>query len=173
VITSVKNTTYGNVYVRDWSGETYVYGIGAKGDFEAAGLKAGDVVTLVGKRGEYKGDPQMAGAVLESVIPVTPVSIDEFLDKEDNAGVYYMLTGNITEIANPTYGNLYLDDGTNTVYVYGCYPGWGATGDNRKNCLETKDITVGDKLSVIGVKSTYNGTPQLANGIYFSHKKAQ
>lgn len=173
VIQSVANPTYGNVYIRDWSGETYVYGIGAKGDFEAAGLKSGDVVTLVGKRGEYKGDPQMTGAVLEDSKTVTPISIDEFLDQEDDPTVYYMLTGVITEIANPTYGNLYLDDGTNDCYVYGCYPGWGATGDNRKNWLETADITVGDQLSVIGVKSTYNGTPQLSNGIYFSHEKAR
>ena len=173
VITSVKNTTYGNVYVRDWSGETYVYGIGAKGDFEAAGLKAGDVVTLVGKRGEYNGTAQMTGAVLEDYKVVTPVTIDEFLDKDDDPNTYYMLTGEIVEIVNPTYGNLYLEDETNQIYVYGCYPGWGATGDNRKNWLETAGIVVGDKLSVIGVKSTYQGTPQLSNGIYFSHEKAQ
>ncbi len=173
VITKVANTTYGNVYVRDWSGETYVYGIGAKGDFEASGLKAGDVVTLVGKRGEYNGTSQMTNAVLEDSKTVTPLTIDEFLDQEDNPNVYYMLTGTITEIVNPTYGNLYLEDETNNVYVYGCYPGWGATGDNRKNWLETAGIVVGDQLSVIGVKSTYNGAPQLANGIYFSHEKAQ
>lgn len=173
VITSVANASYGNVYVRDWSGETYVYGIGAKGDFEAAGLKVGDVVTLVGKRGEYKGTAQMTGAVLEESIPVTAVTIDEFLNMEDNPNVYYMVSGTITEIANPTYGNLYLYDGDSQVYVYGTYPGWGATGDNRKNWLATAGIEVGDKLTVIGVKSTYNGTPQVANGIYFSHEKAQ
>ena len=122
VITSVKNTTYGNVYVRDWSGETYVYGIGAKGDFEAAGLKAGDVVTLVGKRGEYNGTAQMTGAVLEDYKVVTPVTIDEFLDKDDDPNTYYMLTGEIVEIVNPTYGNLYLEDETNQIYVYGCFP---------------------------------------------------
>ena len=173
VIISVANPTYGNVYLRDWSGETYVYGIGAKGEFEAAGLKEGDIVTLVGKRGEYKGTAQMTGAVLEDVKHVTPISIDEFLDQADDPNVYYMLTGTITEIANPTYGNVYLEDETNSVYVYGTYPGWGATGDNRKNLLETLGITVGDKLSVIGVKSTYKDVPQLANGIYFSHEKAQ
>ena len=173
VITKVAKAEYGNVYIRDWSGETYVYGIGARGDFEAAGLKVGDVVTLVGKRGEYNGTAQMAGATLEASIPVTPIDIDSFLDQEDDPNTYYMLTGTITEIVNPIYGNLFLEDDTNTTYVYGCYPGWGATGDNRKNWLETADVTVGDKLSVIGVKSTYNGTPQLANGIYFSHEKAQ
>ena len=173
VITEVAKAQYGNVYVRDWSGETYVYGIGAQGDFEAAGLKVGDVVTLVGKRGEYKGNAQMTGAALEDCKHVTPISIDEFLDQPDDPNVYYMLTGTITEIANPTYGNLYLEDETNSVYVYGCYPGWGATGDNRKYWLETAGITVGDKLSVIGYKSTYSGAPQLANGIYFSHEKAE
>ena len=173
VITEVANPTYGNVYIRDWSGDTYVYGIGAKGDFEAAGLKVGDIVTLVGKRGEYKGTPQMTGAVLEEFKPVTPVTIDEFLDQEDDPDVYYMVSGTITEIANQDYGNLYLDDGTNDVYVYGTYPGWGATGDNRKFLLETLGIVVGDKLTVIGVKSTYKGTPQVANSIYFSHEKAQ
>lgn len=173
VITKVANATYGNVYIRDWSGETYVYGIGAKGDFEAAGLKAGDVVTLVGKRGEYKGDPQMAGAVLESVIPVTPVSIDEFLDKEDDPNTYYMITGTIVDIANPVYGNVTLEDETNSVYVYGCYPGWGATGDNRKGLFEREGIEVGDKLSVIGVRYTHNGNPQMSNGVYFSHEKPE
>ena len=173
VITSVAKAEYGNVYVRDWSGETYVYGIGSKGDFEAAGLKAGDVVTLVGRRAEYNGNPQMSGAVLEDSKSVRIVTIDEFLDQPDDPEVYYLLTGNITEIANPTYGNVYLEDATGTVYVYGCYPGWGATGDNRKNLLETLGIEVGDELSVIGVKSTYKESPQLANGIYFSHKKAQ
>ena len=173
VITSVANATYGNVYVRDWSGETYVYGIGAKGDFEAAGLKVGDIVTLVGKRGEYKGTAQMTGAVLEDCKHVIPINIDGFLDQEDNPNVYYMVTGTITEIANPDYGNLYLDDGTNSVYVYGTYPGWGATGDNRKNLLATLGIGVGDQLTVIGVKSTYRDTPQIANSIYFSHEKAE
>ncbi len=173
VITSIANPTYGNVYIRDWSGEVYVYGIGEKGFFETTGLKVGDVVTLVGTRGVYKGTDQLVSSTLEDSKTVTPISIDEFLDKEDNADVYYMLTGNITEIVNATYGNLYLEDETNTVYVYGCYPGWGATGENRKNWLATAGITVGDRLSVIGVKSTYNGTPQLANGIYFSHEKAQ
>ncbi len=173
VITKVAKAEYGNVYISDWSGEAYVYGIGAKGDFEAMGLKEGDIVTLVGKRAAYKDSPQMSGAVCEKSISVTEVSIAEFLTKEDSNDIYYKVSGTIDEIANDTYGNVYLSDGENRLYVYGCYPGWGATGDNRKNCLATKDITVGDLLTVIGVKSTYNGTTQVKNGIYFSHVKPQ
>lgn len=173
IITNVANASYGNVYVRDFSGEVYVYGIGAKGDFEAAGLKEGDIVTLIGKRAEYKESPQMSGGVLESSISVTDVTIDEFLTKEDNPDVYYRVEGMLDEIDNPTYGNLYLKDNVTRLYVYGCYPGWGATGDFRKDCLTQKGIEVGDLLKVIGVKSTYNGTPQLKNGIYFSHQKPE
>ena len=173
VIQSVKNTTYGNFYLRDYSGQTYVYGLGSKGDFESIGLKAGDIITLVGKRGEYKGEAQMTGGQYESHISVTECSIADFLDKEDSNDVYYMVTGVITEIANDTYGNLYLSDGTNTLYVYGCYPGYGATGDARKNFLESADIEVGDTLTMIGYKSTYKGTIELCGGIYYSHTKAE
>lgn len=172
VITEVANASYGNVYITDWSGKAYVYGIGSKGDFEAAGLKVGDIVTLVGARGAYNNSPQMTGAQLESFKPVTAISLSDFLDQPDSPDVYYMLTGDIDEIANPTYGNLYINDGDERVYIYGCYPGWGATGDNRKNLLENLGITLGDRLSVIGTKTTYNGTVELQNGIYFSHTKA-
>lgn len=162
-------------YIRDWSGETLVY---KPEGFTGTEAKVGDVVTVVGKRGDYKGTAQMVSGLLEEVkYTVQAISIDEFLDKEDNPDVYYMLTGTVTMIDNPLYGNLYLEDETNSVYVYGCYPGWGATGDNRKNWLETANIEVGDKLSVIGVRKTFvkDGTEtiELSNGIYFSHEKAE
>lgn len=173
IITSVANASYGNVYIRDWSGEAYVYGIGAKGDFEKLGLKPGDIVTLVGKRGEYKGSAQMTGAQFEDVIPVTEVSIADFLTKEDSKDVYYMVSGVIDEIANDTYGNLYINDGAgNRLYVYGCYPGYGASGDNRKGFLAEAGIAVGDQLTMIGYKDTYKGTIELCGGIYFSHVPA-
>lgn len=155
-------------YIRDYSGEVLVYR--AEGFLDNA--KVGDVVTIMGQRGAYRDNPQMVSGTVENVIPVTPVTIDEFLAKEDNAEVYYMVSGTLDEIVNPTYGNLWLKDGDSRLYVYGCYPGWGATGDNRKNYLETAGIVVGDRLTVIGVKSTYQGQPQVANGIYFSHVPA-
>ncbi len=169
VISSIYNASRGRFYVKDWSGETYIYNLA---DFEATGAKVGDIVTLVGKRDQYGETIEMTSATIEKIVPVTEVSIADFLTKDDDPAVYYMVSGTLDEIANPTYGNLYLSDGTNRLYVYGCYPGYGATGDNRKNCLETLGIVVGDQLTVIGVKSTYNGTPQVQNGIYFSHVSA-
>ena len=170
VITSIPDATSGKLYMRDFSGETYVYKIT---DFAKKGLKVGDIITIVGKRAAYNGTPQVAGAVLESSVSVTSATIADVLTKPDDTAAYYMITGEITSIANAVYGNLYLKDGSSEIYVYGCYPGYGATGDFRKNLLATKGIKVGDKLTVIGTKSSYNTVPQLANGIYFSHESAQ
>lgn len=170
VITSISNTTYGNLYLQDFSGETFVYGIQ---DFADKGLKEGDIITLVGKRSEYKGTPQVGSAVLESSIPVTTATIAELLTKPDDSNTYYMVTGVITSITSDKYGNLYLKDGDSEIYVYGCYPGYGATGDNRYYLIPDKGIKVGDTLTVIGTKGSYNGTDELMNGIYFSHVSAQ
>ena len=178
VIQSVANPTYGNVYIKDFSGEAYVYGIGSKGDFEAAGLKEGDVVTLVGKRGEYKGSAQMTGAQLEAVIPVTEISITDFLAQPDDKGTYYKVTGTITSLldskgAENDYGNLYFSDGTSELYVYGCYPGWGATGDFRKFFIADNGIEVGDVITIIGYKDTYKGLVELCGGVCYSFTKAE
>ena len=173
VISKVAKAEYGNIYIRDYSGEAYVYGVGAKGDFEKLGLKEGDIVTLVGKRAAYKDAPQMGGGQYESHISVTDISIADFLAAADSKEVYYRVNGTIDEIANDTFGNLYINDGAgNRLYVYGCYSGYGATGDARKGFLGTAGIKVGDKLTMIGYKDTYKGTIELCGGIYFSHESA-
>ena len=154
-------------YIADYSGEVLIYR--AEGFLEA-GAKVGDVVTVVGKRGAYNDSPQMTASTFEELkYAVTAVTIDEFLTKEDADDVYYMVTGVVDEIANPTYGKLYLKSGKTRLYVYGCYPGWGASGDDLKGCIDNKGIEVGDELTVIGVKGTHNDATQLKNGIYFSH----
>ena len=177
VITRVANANYGNYYIRDWSGETYVYGTGSAGDFVAGGWKVGDIVTVVGKRDQYKTTIEMTGSTIEKTISVTEISIADFLTKPDDKNVYYMVTGTISSLKGSNgkdndYGNLYITDGTNELYVYGCYPGYGATGDNRKYFIRNNNIQVGDKLTMIGYKDTYNGLIELCGGIYFSHVPA-
>ena len=158
-------------YISDYSGSTLIYRVEG---FIEAGAKLGDVVTVVGKRGAYKDSPQMVSGTFESLDhAVTEVSVTDFLTKADASNVYYKVTGTVTEIANDTYGNLYITDGTSTVYVYGCYPGWGATGDARKGAVAANNIAVGDKLTVIGPKSTYKDTPQVNGGIFFAVEKAE
>lgn len=170
VITKIANDKYGNLDIRDFSGETYVYGIK---DFTTKGLKVGDIITIVGKRAAYNGTPQVAGAILETVIPVSPITIAEILTKPVDTKVYFMLTGVITEIQNDVYGNIVLKDGDSQVLMYGCHPGYGATGDFRKGLVAAKGLKVGDTITVIATRGEFGGTAQLANGFYFSHVSAQ
>ena len=170
VVASLSDASSGKLYLSDFSGETYVYKIA---DFAGSGVKEGDIITIVGKRAAYNGSPQVSGSVLEKVIPVTPATVAEVLTKPDDSNTYFMVTGQITSITSDTYGNLYLKDGDSEIYVYGCYPGWGATGDDRKYLLADKGIKVGDTLTVIATKGSYNGTNELMNSIYFSHVSAQ
>lgn len=163
-------------YISDYSGKVLVY---SPSGFTGTEAKVGDIVTVAGQRGAYKDTPQMTKCSLEKVnYTVTEVTIAEFLTKEDNNDVYYMVTGTVKDLlsssgAENDYGNLHLTDGTNELYVYGCYPGYGATGDARKGFVKAAGIEVGDKLTMIGYKSTYKGLIELCGGIYFSHEKAE
>ena len=159
-------------YIRDWSGETLVY---RTDNFKDSGLKLGDVVTVVGKRGAYNDNPQMTSGTIEAVVAVVEeVSIADFLTKPDDKTKYYMVTATVKDLLDSNgrenaYGNMHLTDGTNDLYVYGCYPGWGATGDARKGLVADKGIMPGDLITVIGPKGSYNDVPQINGGVYFSH----
>ena len=167
VITKVANETYGNCYIKDATGETYVYGIGSKGDFAAKGLKVGDIVTLTGVKDIYKEVGQMKSATLEDMKSVTHVTVAEFLAKEDNSSVYYMLTGKVSNLKNTTYGNYDLVDATGSVYIYGTLAGWGGASKQ----FESLGISEGDEISIITIKTSYNGTAQGKNAFVFSEKK--
>lgn len=172
VITKVANPTYGNCYIKDATGETYVYGIGAKGDFQKKGLKVGDVVTLTGVKDIYNGTGQMKNATLEAVKVVTKISVADFLTKKDDKNVYYMLEGTITEFAGQrndlkTYGNFGLTDATGSAYVYGLTTGWGGA----KKLAGTLGLNFGDKITIIGYRTSYDGNPQVGGAFLFSKGK--
>ena len=169
VITKVANKTYGNCYIKDATGETFVYGIGAKGDFEKKGLKVGDVVTLTGVKDIYNGTGQMKNATLEAVKVVTKISAADFLTKKDDENVYYMLEGTITEFAGQkndlkTFGNFGLTDDTGSAYVYGLTAGWGG----EKKQAGTLGLNFGDKITIIGYHTSYKGNPQVGGAFLFS-----
>ncbi len=179
VITSVANKSYGNVYLKDFSGEVYVYGIGAKGDFEKLGLKEGDVVTLVGQRGEHNGSAQMTKAQYESHIPVATVTVDEFLAAAESKEVWYRITGIVEKPTEPntkwdieTYGNLNLRDESGSVYVYGVSTGWNGASKQ----FSTLGVKEGDRLTIIGYRTSYTKNDyklnQVGGAAYVSHVPA-
>ena len=161
------NNYNNNFYVKDYTGEVYAYYVNTQGQT----LAIGDFVTVVGKRSEYKGTPQMPkGTLLEKYTATPEVSVAEFLTKEDGNDVYYKLTGTITEIKNAQYGNVYLQDANgDIVYVYGLLPGYGATGAAKQGLVEAMGLKVGDTLTIVGNKASYKGDPQVGNAVYLSH----
>ena len=174
-ITKVAKADYGNVYIKDYSGEVYVYGIGAKGDFDKLGLKEGDIVTLVGKRGEHSGNAQMTGGQHESHISVTTVTVAEFLAAAESKEVFYRITGKVTKPTEEgtkwdieTYGNLNLTDASGSVYVYGVSTGVG--GETKK--FGTLGVKEGDTMTIIGYRTSHKGLNQVGGGMYVSHEAA-
>ena len=67
-ITDIESDVYGNLTVKDETGQAYIYGLTAEGplssndkSFSSLGLKEGDTLTLATVRGEYNGEPQGGG----------------------------------------------------------------------------------------------------------------
>ena len=80
--------------------------------------------------------------------------------------VYYV-QGVISKVANATYGNVYITDGTTEFYVYGLYSKDGST---RYDKMEVKP-QVGDLVTVFGVVGTYKDAVQMKNAKLHSHVK--
>ena len=70
----------------------------------------------------------------------------------------YQVKGTCTGIANTTYGNWYLNDGTGEIYIYGTLDKNG----KEKNFLSL-GLEVGDEVIVQGPKTTYGSTIELVN----------
>ena len=185
IITKVANTKYGNIYIRDASGEMYVYGtLTADGEaqkFTEMGLKVGDVVTLVGPKSSYKGSPQMVNGVYQSHIAVEQKSLKDFMAQEDNTNTYYLISGKVCEPTDDekannmkwditTYGNFVLEDEEGTrLYIYGVYIGWGTTD---KKQFGTLGIEEGDNITMIAYKTSYKGLIE-GVGYYMYHSSPE
>lgn len=98
------------------------------------------------------------------------VSVAEFIAAPVNSDKWYMLTGKITEIQNTTYGNFYLADDTDTIYVYGLNSS-KITGYDKK--FSNLGLDVRDIVTLIGTRSQYGGIPQVGGPAYYvSHEEA-
>ena len=82
-VTKIMNTTYGNMYINDGTGEAYVYGTldasGAEKNFLSLGIEAGDILTVEGPRKTYSGTVEL--------VNVTVISIEKSLIKVDSVSV--------------------------------------------------------------------------------------
>ena len=107
--------------------------------------------------------------VEEPVVPEGPqaISVADFLNLSVGT-TEYQLTGVIEGTYNTTYGNFYLNDGTGKVLVYGLTATKQTYNDKSFASLGLRD---GDKLTLIGTRSDYNGTAQVGGPAYYvSHE---
>ena len=71
VVDSIADTTYGNLYLSDATGQVYVYGVltadGQSKKFAELGVEAGDELTILALYNEYNNKPQVKNAIFVSV----------------------------------------------------------------------------------------------------------
>lgn len=184
VVISIDNPTYGNVYIQDADGnKLYIYGLySADGTVRFDKMDpqpaVGDTITVVGILGNYKGSPQMKNGWVTKLVAgevkvpdPTEVTIPEAntIGAAQEHNTYttekYIVTGVIVEIANDTYGNVYIQDAEgNQLFIYGLYD----TDANRYDAMSPKPA-VGDTVTVVGSLGQYNGNPQMKNGTVTAH----
>ena len=79
VVDSIANTTYGNLYLSDATGQVYVYGVlpadGQSKKFAELGVEAGDELTILALYNEYNNKPQVKNAIFVSVTKKDPTAI--------------------------------------------------------------------------------------------------
>ncbi len=172
-VSKVANTQYGNLYIRDHSGEVFVYGTN---DFANTGIEEGDIITVVGPKTSHNG-PQMKNVTLENRIDVKDIDLASFKALADDSETWYRISGTVAESTEPntkldleTYGNLALTDGTNEVYVYGVVPGWGGAS----KLFGTLGVKLGDKLTIVCHKASFTKDEytlhQASKAFYVSHE---
>ena len=173
-VSKVANTQYGNLYIRDHSGEVFVYGTN---DFANTGIEEGDIITVVGPKTSHNDKPQMKNVTLENRIDVKDIDLASFKALADDSETWYRISGTVAESTEPntkldleTYGNLALTDGTNEVYVYGVVPGWGGAS----KLFGTLGVKLGDKLTIVCHKASFTKDEytlhQASKAFYVSHE---
>ena len=103
--------------------------------------------------------------VKEEPVVAEKKTVGEFLALKDSVNAYE-LTGIVTSIANSTFGNLYLAQGTDTLYIYGLLT---PSGEEKK--FSTLNVAVNDTLTVLAKYNEHNGKAQAKNAIFVSVKK--
>ena len=137
-ITNVTNTTYGNFYLKDATGEVLIYGLcspsGEQKYWAESGAKVGDTITVQTVRTSYNGTPQGKDAIFVSLVPgeggsqtpdPTPgdaMTIADVLAKGNGATIGGVIEGVV--ISNMDLNNLtskkglYVQDETGALQFY-------------------------------------------------------
>jgi uncharacterized protein (TIGR02145 family) len=92
------------------------------------------------------------------------ISIASFIAQPEGKDRWYMLTGVVKNIQSEVYGNFDLEDATGSVYVYGLTATPVSTNDQSFSSIGIKE---GDTITIMGTRTSYNGTPQVGGPAYY------
>ena len=142
-----------------------------EGGPEAKDIAVGDTITVYGWLMNYNGTIEFKqGCDLIKVVKGEAPEVNEPADGTHltiaeavalgETTNKIRVTGQITEIANTKYGNMYIQDATGTIYIYGLYDEAGNRFDAMPN-----PPAVGDAITVYGPVSQYKGEAQIKNAV--------
>lgn len=142
----------------------------------------GSLVWVKGNLAKYKSTAEMAKGctfgILEAAVPAVSLgkkTIAEFLALKNRKDTC-VLTGVVADIAMDKkdaakynkFGNFYLVDGTDKLYIYGLL-----TSDGQKGKFQEMGVDAGDTLTVKAVYTEFKSKPQAQNAIFVSVVKKQ
>lgn len=113
--------------------------------------------TKVGRNCELKinvGNTAQHINVIQGIKSAENSTCAQVIAGED--GKLYRVTATVTSITSTSWGNMWLNDGTGEIYVYGTLD-----KDGKEQNFSSLGIEVGDVVTVEGPKKTYNGTVEL------------
>ena len=124
-----------------------------------------------GDNGETPENPEPENPEPENPEPedpetpaVTTLTVAEFLKADEDAAVWYQLTGVVKNIKDTTYGNFDLVDETGSIYVYGLT---ATKVEKNDKSFSTLGLVDGDTVTLMGVRAAYNGTAQVGGPAYY------
>jgi hypothetical protein len=88
-----------------------------------------------------------------------------------NDGETFRIRGTVTTIVNTNYGNLYIEDETGSIYIYGLF---NAKGQYPKDAggWNTFGVESGDVITVQGPRTMYGSTLELVDATLISVEKS-
>lgn len=138
---------------------------------ELSGLN-GKYIQVYGYVTGLSGGNKYLNIMPTSVTEVTEISILEAnniaTSKQNDEFTFesYMISGTITEIKNDTYGNMIVNDGNDSIYVYGVY-----NSDGFKFSELLSKPSVGDTVVLVGVLGKYNSMIEMKNAVLYNFDK--
>ena len=100
---------------------------------------------------------------------VKTVTIADFNAAAESDSQWYKLTGTVKNLKDgDQYGNFDLEDATGSVYVYGLLSEKDGAKKKFQELVAAKGIANGSKITIIGLRSSYNGQIQVKNAYFVS-----